>query len=120
MVKLLHLLCLSDSDWCLDKIVEIDDDLFTVMVLLGTQTCLQLRVSGGPYDTRYSSAWLMKVQISSTPWHDMQTEINIRLACEIDIRKELSRNGTTGLDKIREDHRKEIRTIQPALDTWTA
>ncbi|TRZ08656.1 hypothetical protein HGM15179_018449 [Zosterops borbonicus] len=59
-------------------------------------------------------------QISSTPWHDMQTEINIRLTCEIDIRKETSRNGTTGFDKIREDHRKEIQTIQPALDTWTA
>ncbi|TRZ11336.1 hypothetical protein HGM15179_015775 [Zosterops borbonicus] len=52
--------------------------------------------------------------------HNMQTEINIRLTCEIDIRKEPSGNGTTGLDKIREGHRKEIRTIQPTLDTWTA
>ncbi|TRZ13544.1 hypothetical protein HGM15179_013568 [Zosterops borbonicus] len=66
------------------------------------------------------NSFLTTMQISSTPWHNMQTEINIRLTCVIDIRKEPSRNGTTGLDKIREDHRKEIRTIQPTLDTWTA
>ncbi|TRZ08940.1 hypothetical protein HGM15179_018170 [Zosterops borbonicus] len=66
------------------------------------------------------NSFLTTMQISSTPWHDMQTEINIRLTCVIDIRKEPSRNGTTGLDKIREGHRKEIRTIQPTLDTWTA
>ncbi|TRZ14591.1 hypothetical protein HGM15179_012520 [Zosterops borbonicus] len=92
------------------------------------------------------------MQISSTPWHDMHTEINIRLTGTIGKRKDLpemdqrdltrsgkaiekkfglfsppwtpglrpSRNGSTGLDKIREGHRKEIRTIQPTLDTWTA
>ncbi|TRZ10153.1 hypothetical protein HGM15179_016955 [Zosterops borbonicus] len=66
------------------------------------------------------NSFLTTMQISSTPGHDMQTKINIRLTCEIDIRKEPSRNGTTGLDKIREGHRKEIQTIQPTLDTWTA
>ncbi|TRZ25694.1 hypothetical protein HGM15179_001413 [Zosterops borbonicus] len=55
--------------------------------------------------------------ISSTLWRNKQNEISIRLTHEIDIRKELSRNETMGLDKIREGHRKEIRTT---LDTWTA
>ncbi|TRZ12370.1 hypothetical protein HGM15179_014744 [Zosterops borbonicus] len=66
------------------------------------------------------NSFLTKMQISSTLRQDKQNEINIRLTCEIDIRKEPSRNETTGLDKIREGHRKEIRTVQPTLDTWTA
>ncbi|TRZ08288.1 hypothetical protein HGM15179_018819 [Zosterops borbonicus] len=35
-------------------------------------------------------------------------------------RKSFSRNETMRPDEIREGHRKEIRTIQPILDTWTA
>ncbi|TRZ22030.1 hypothetical protein HGM15179_004934 [Zosterops borbonicus] len=58
--------------------------------------------------------------ISSTFWCHKRNEINIRQTLGIDIRKEPSRNETTRLDEIREGHRKEIRTIQPTLDTWTA
>ncbi|TRZ12121.1 hypothetical protein HGM15179_014985 [Zosterops borbonicus] len=46
--------------------------------------------------------------------------LSIRLTHEIDIRKSFSRNETMRPDEIREGHRKEIRTIQPILDTWTA
>ncbi|TRZ13981.1 hypothetical protein HGM15179_013130 [Zosterops borbonicus] len=58
--------------------------------------------------------------ISSTLQHNKQNEISIRLTHEIDIRKSFSRNETMRPDEIREGHRKEIRTIQPILDTWTA
>ncbi|TRZ21734.1 hypothetical protein HGM15179_005403 [Zosterops borbonicus] len=58
--------------------------------------------------------------ISSTLRHNKQNEISIRLTHEIDIRKSFSRNETMRPDEIREGHRKEIRTIQPILDTWTA
>ncbi|TRZ24733.1 hypothetical protein HGM15179_002435 [Zosterops borbonicus] len=49
-----------------------------------------------------------------------QNEISIRLTHEIDIRRSFSQNETMRPDEIREGHRKEIRTIQPILDTWTA
>ncbi|TRZ12883.1 hypothetical protein HGM15179_014228 [Zosterops borbonicus] len=58
--------------------------------------------------------------ISSTLRRNKQNEISIRLTHEIDIRKSFSRNETMRPDEIREGHRKEIRTIQPILDTWTA
>ncbi|TRZ15513.1 hypothetical protein HGM15179_011598 [Zosterops borbonicus] len=58
--------------------------------------------------------------ISSTLRSNKQNEISIRLTHEIDIRKSFSRNETMRPDEIREGHRKEIRTIQPILDTWTA
>ncbi|TRZ17177.1 hypothetical protein HGM15179_009911 [Zosterops borbonicus] len=58
--------------------------------------------------------------ISSVLRRNKQNEINIRLTHEIDIRKSFSRNETMRPDEIREGHRKEIRTIQPILDTWTA
>ncbi|TRZ20590.1 hypothetical protein HGM15179_006487 [Zosterops borbonicus] len=58
--------------------------------------------------------------ISSTLRRNKQNEISIRLTREIDIRKSFSRNETMRPDEIREGHRKEIRTIQPILDTWTA
>ncbi|TRZ13689.1 hypothetical protein HGM15179_013419 [Zosterops borbonicus] len=58
--------------------------------------------------------------ISSTLRRNKQNEISIRLTHEIDIRKSFSRNETMRPDEIREGHQKEIRTIQPILDTWTA
>ncbi|TRZ07721.1 hypothetical protein HGM15179_019387 [Zosterops borbonicus] len=58
--------------------------------------------------------------ISSTLWRNKQNEISIRLTHEIDIRKNFSQNETMRPDEIREGHRKEIRTIQPILDAWTA
>ncbi|TRZ23933.1 hypothetical protein HGM15179_003204 [Zosterops borbonicus] len=57
---------------------------------------------------------------SSTLRRNKQNEISIRLTHEIDIRKSFSWNETMRPDEIREGHRKEIRTIQPILDTWTA
>ncbi|TRZ19083.1 hypothetical protein HGM15179_008031 [Zosterops borbonicus] len=66
------------------------------------------------------NSFLTTMPISSTFWCHKRNEINIRQTLGIDIRKEPSRNETTGLDEIREGHRKEIRTIQPTLDTWTA
>ncbi|TRZ20221.1 hypothetical protein HGM15179_006897 [Zosterops borbonicus] len=66
--------------------------------------------------TSRRNSFLTTMPISSTLWRNKQNEISIRLTREIDIRKELSRNETMGLDKIREGH----RTIQPILDTWTA
>ncbi|TRZ16477.1 hypothetical protein HGM15179_010655 [Zosterops borbonicus] len=58
--------------------------------------------------------------ISSTLRRNKQNEISIRLTHEIDIRKSFSQNETMRPDEIREGHRKEIRIIQPILDTWTA
>ncbi|TRZ08457.1 hypothetical protein HGM15179_018650 [Zosterops borbonicus] len=58
--------------------------------------------------------------IPSALRRNKQNEISIRLTHEIDIRKSFSRNETMRPDEIREGHRKEIRTIQPILDTWTA
>ncbi|TRZ12752.1 hypothetical protein HGM15179_014359 [Zosterops borbonicus] len=66
------------------------------------------------------NSFLTTMPISSTFWCHKRNEINIRQTLGIDIRKEPSRNETTRLDEIREGHRKEIRTIQPTLDTWTA
>ncbi|TRZ20235.1 hypothetical protein HGM15179_006820 [Zosterops borbonicus] len=63
------------------------------------------------------NSFLTTMPISSTFWCHKRNEINIRQTLGIDIRKEPSRNETTGLDEIREGHRKEIRTIQPTLDT---
>ncbi|TRZ12389.1 hypothetical protein HGM15179_014716 [Zosterops borbonicus] len=58
--------------------------------------------------------------IPSALRRNKQNEISIRLTHEIDIRKSFSRNETMRPDEIREGHQKEIRTIQPILDTWTA
>ncbi|TRZ19604.1 hypothetical protein HGM15179_007472 [Zosterops borbonicus] len=66
------------------------------------------------------NSFLTTMPISPTFWCHKRNEINIRQTLGIDIRKEPSRNETTRLDEIREGHRKEIRTIQPTLDTWTA
>ncbi|TRZ10374.1 hypothetical protein HGM15179_016739 [Zosterops borbonicus] len=63
------------------------------------------------------NSFLTTMPISSTFWCHKRNEINIRQTLGIDIRKEPSRNETTGLDEIREGHRKEIWTIQPTLDT---
>ncbi|TRZ21222.1 hypothetical protein HGM15179_005896 [Zosterops borbonicus] len=63
------------------------------------------------------NSFLTTMPISSTFWCHKRNEINIRQTLGIDIRKEPSRNETTRLDEIREGHRKEIRTIQPTLDT---